>query len=168
MRAAKPALKTLMKIIPLLLALFIAALPAAAQDAPRPITYDDVNEVAARMYCPECENVPLDKCFTPVCIQWKQDIADQLSAGVSEEAVIAGFVARFGDQVVGVPQDPLLRNLALVVPVVLLLACAVFGVYVIYQKRRPAAADTDAPAPSPDERADRRYIARLEQDMDES
>ena len=68
------------------------------------------------MYCPVCENIPLDECQTSACIEWKEEIRAQLTAGNNERAIIDSFVARFGDHVVGVPQDPLLRALTIVMP----------------------------------------------------
>jgi cytochrome c-type biogenesis protein CcmH/NrfF len=133
-----------------------------AQDTPRAVSFDEVNAVAARMYCPECENIPLDKCFTSVCIQWKQEIAQQLAEGQSPDAIVRGFVARFGDQVVGVPQDPFLRGLALWIPPALLVLCVLVGVWVIRSKRTP-------PAPAPEATTtgarDDKWIARLEEDL---
>ncbi len=133
-----------------------------AQDAPRAVSFDEVNAVAARMYCPECENIPLDKCFTSVCIQWKQEIAQQLADGQSPEAIVSGFVARFGDQVVGVPQDPFLRSLTLWIPPALLVLCVLVGVWAIRSKRaQPAPAPEAAPTGARDDK----WIARLEEDL---
>lgn len=117
--------------IPLTLLFF--AFAAHAQE-PRPVTYDDINAVASQMYCPDCENVPLDKCFTSVCAQWKREIEAELVVGASSEQIVAGFVARFGDQVVGVPQDPFLRNIALIAPVVFLILTLAVGGYAIWSR----------------------------------
>ena len=52
---------------PLLVVLgfLLLATPALAQDAP--VTDDEVNEVARDLYCPVCENTPLDVCPTQAC-----------------------------------------------------------------------------------------------------
>ena len=76
----------------------------------------EVIAVAERMYCPVCENIPLDECQTSACLEWKDEIATQLSAGRTPQEVIDSFVARFGDHVVGVPQDPLIRALTFLMP----------------------------------------------------
>ena len=76
----------------------------------------EVIGVAQRMYCPVCENIPLDECQTGACLEWKEEIRAQLGAGRSEQEIISSFVARFGDHVVGVPQDPLLRMLTVALP----------------------------------------------------
>ena len=100
--------------ITILVAALVSASSVWAQD--RSVTDNDVIRVAERMYCPVCENIPLDDCETIACIEWKAEIRAQLAAGRSDQAVIDSFVARFGDNVVGVPQDPVLRALTLIVP----------------------------------------------------
>ena len=47
-----------------------------------------VNAVAEKMYCPVCENIPLDECQTQACVDWKEEIRQQLSEGQSEQAVM--------------------------------------------------------------------------------
>ena len=123
-------------LIVLLLALAVA-LTASAQDADPAgaVTLDDVNAIAENMYCPECENIPLDKCGTPVCVQWKNEIAAQLAAGRSGDAIVADFVARFGDRVVGVPQDPALRTLSLAAPWIIAALMLILGVTVFVRLR---------------------------------
>jgi cytochrome c-type biogenesis protein CcmH len=112
-----PTTTNLLSLIPkiiLLTLIFFSAIPAYAQDSA--VSDDEVNAVARRMYCPECENIPLDVCGTQACIQWREEIRAQLEAGSTEEQVIADFVSRFGDRVVGTPQDPVLRALSLITP----------------------------------------------------
>ena len=92
------------------------------------VTDNDVIRVAERMYCPVCENIPLDDCETRACVEWKAEIRAQLAAGRSDQAVIDSFVARFGDNVVGVPQDPVLRALTIIVPLLGVSLAAVTGV----------------------------------------
>ena len=97
------------------LILLLLITPAAAQG----ITDDEVNEVAGKLYCPVCENIPLDACGTAACQDWREEIRTQLGEGMSEQQVIDNFVARYGDRVVGTPVDPMLRALSLVTPWIL-------------------------------------------------
>jgi cytochrome c-type biogenesis protein CcmH len=99
-----------------LMLLGIFCLPILAQDTP--ITPDDVNAVAERMYCPVCENVPLDDCGTTTCQQWKQEIADLLAQGKTSDEIINIFVAKYGEKVSGVPLNPLLRLLSFAIPII--------------------------------------------------
>lgn len=104
------------KLLLLVCVIAIGVLPALAQDA---VTADEVNEIAGKLYCPVCENIPLDTCGTAACEDWRYEIQLQLEQGLTEEQIIDDFVVRFGDRVVGTPQDPVLRGLALITPWVL-------------------------------------------------
>ena len=148
----------------LLLALLLAAIPALAQNIP--VTDDEVNAVARRLYCPVCENIPLDACGPPACIQWRAEIRAQLEAGRTPEQVITDFVQRFGERVVGTPQDPMLRALSLVTPWLLAaVALVVAGTTVYRWRRRGEAAQTASPTPPASHRDDAYYRERLEADL---
>ena len=105
--------KLLLLII--LLAALVPALTAAAQNSSG-ATDDDVNDVARQLFCPVCENIPLDVCPTAACADWRQEIRVQLNAGRTQDQIISDFISRFGERVVGTPHDPLLRSLSLLTP----------------------------------------------------
>ncbi len=84
-----------------LLGLALLATPVLAQDAP--ITDDEVNEVARDLYCPVCENTPLDVCPTQACADWRELIREQLSEGRTAEDVKAYFVRQYGEGVLSNP-----------------------------------------------------------------
>jgi cytochrome c-type biogenesis protein CcmH len=76
----------------------------AANSAPAPTPSDDqVNAVAKQLYCPVCENIPLDVCPTQACAQWRDLIRQKLAAGWSGEQIKQYFAAQYGDRVLGVP-----------------------------------------------------------------
>lgn len=104
--------RTIMMVLFALLALVV---PVLAQDGGA-VTADEVNTIAKKMYCPVCENIPLDVCGTAACAQWRDEIRIQLEQGYTEQEIINDFVGRYGDRVVGTPQDPTLRALSLVTP----------------------------------------------------
>jgi Uncharacterized protein involved in biosynthesis of c-type cytochromes len=142
----------------------VLALPAAAQDVI--ITDDEVNAVARDMYCPVCENIPLDVCPTAACADWREEIREMLAGGFSEQEVKDAFVLRYGERVVGTPQDPTLRALSLVTPWLMGAAALVAGAYVLlrWQSRRPAAPVVEAGAAA-SRATDDDYRARLEADL---
>ncbi len=75
-----------------------------AQAAPAPTPSDDqVNSVAKQLYCPVCENIPLDVCPTQACAQWRDLIRQKLAAGWSGEQIKQYFAAQYGDRVLAVP-----------------------------------------------------------------
>jgi cytochrome c-type biogenesis protein CcmH len=152
---------------PALLILFIAvlalAVPVFAQDGGE-VAADDVNAIAKKMYCPVCENIPLDVCGTAACAQWRDEIRIQLEQGYTEQEIINDFVSRYGDRVVGTPQDPTLRALSLVTPWLigaLVVALAGFSLLRWWRGRGAQAAFAPAGAPVSDDD----YRARLERDL---
>lgn len=131
---------------------------------PAPVNYDEVNEIAKGMFCPDCENVPLDKCLTQVCLIWKQEIADQLAAGRTRDEIHADFRMRFGEQVIAIPQDPALRALSLVAPWLLAAGVIAIGVWTFW--RWTHARPTEAPASSLPNGSSDHYRQQLECDLD--
>lgn len=67
------------------------------------ITDDEVNEIAHDMYCPICENVPLDVCATEACAQWREQIRQYLAQGWSEREIKEHFANQYGWNVLAVP-----------------------------------------------------------------
>lgn len=145
------------------IALALWALPTTAQE---PVTADDVDAVAEQMFCPICENEPLDDCQNVTCIQWKEEIAQQLSEGRTPEEIINYFIEGYGQQVVGVPQDPLLRALSLFTPLAVMIIIFGFGIWTFRRwqttpiKNEETTADTSQNSENDDD-----YRARLEQDL---
>lgn len=154
-------------MLPKLKALALACLFAIAGIAgaqTRVITADDVHRVAERMYCPVCENIPLDDCGTTTCMEWKREIEIMLRDGWTSDDIVNDFVARYGQHVVGVPRDPTLRALSLVTPMLLVLGAGFFAWRAVHgwQKRKDAPVLLDTlPAPN----ADKGYREQLERDL---
>ncbi len=136
------------------------------------VSDDEVNRVAKYLYCPVCENIPLDTCGTEACSRWREDIRRMLAEGYSRNEIIADFVMRYGDRVRAEPPPEGLHLMVYVLPPVLLVA----GGVVLYRTVRAwmqasaevaetesalAAAQTPAPAVEPDDE----YIRRLEEEL---
>lgn len=139
--------------------LMLAAIPALAQTVN--VTDDDVNAVAKRLYCPVCENQPLDTCMTEACIQWREEIRLQLADGSTPDQVVANFVAQFGERAVGTPLDPTLRAMAMVTPYVLAALALILGVYTFIRWRgRHPVSTTAASVPVSDD-----YLSQVERDL---
>ena len=143
-------------------ALFFVSL-AEAQDGM--VSDNTVNAVAEKMYCPVCENIPLDECHTSACLEWKEEIRQQLSEGISEQQVINSFVRRFGDQVVGIPQDPLLRALTVLVPVLAIVMAVALGIVTFRRFGRHEQLRINEAGVPAAESNDEDYLKRLEDDL---
>lgn len=144
----------------------LSAVITIAQDTY--VSDNEVNAVAEKMYCPVCENIPLDECQTITCIEWKEEIRDQLSEGQTEAEVINSFIDRFGDHVVGTPQDPVLRTLTIVIPIITVLVSLFAGIYTFtrFGKHQKLKLENEVTAPTPtDNKSDDDYRQQLEQDL---
>jgi len=154
------------RLIPLL-ALIIAFVlngSALAQDGgPVVPSDDDVNAIAKQLYCPVCENIPLDVCGTQACAQWRELIREKLSQGWSEPEIKQYFVDQYGDRVLATPPA---RGLNWLVYLVLPLAIAA-GVYILYRALKAWKQPTllvDSPTSSSSTQTDE-YVQRLEEEL---
>jgi cytochrome c-type biogenesis protein CcmH len=142
--------------------LLLAISVVAAQDQPVTVTHDQVNTIARKLYCPVCENITLDTCGTAACADWRAEIRLMLEQGMDEQSIIDDFVRRFGDRVVGTPQDPVLRAISLLTPVLLIGVglLVAFGLFLGWRRssRRTAAANTPSTSDNP-------YRDMLEKDL---
>ena len=93
---------------------------------------DAVNAIAKQLYCPVCENVPLDVCGTQACEQWRELIRLRLAEGWSEEQIKQYFVVQYGDRVLATPPASGLNWLVYIVPPLALLT----GLVIIFQALR--------------------------------
>lgn len=161
----------------LLLALVVAGLalvlPAAAQE---PVTDDDVNEVAKDLFCPVCENTPLDSCPTQACIDWREEIRAQLEAGRTEAEIQQYFVDRYGPRVLSSPPREGFNLIVWLLPIALVLVGIVFFARYLggLRARRGEAPKDDtftvvqggAQAPPPAASEDD-YVSRIEKELRE-
>ncbi len=140
----------------------------AQSGTPHTPTDDEVNAVASQLYCPVCENIPLDVCGTQACAQWRDLIREKLSEGWTTEEIKTYFVEQYGDRVLATPPPRGLNWLVYVLPPLLILA----GAVILVQAFRAWKTPTEEPlevemAPSTPEAAfsDDEYIARLEEEL---
>ncbi|TFG49812.1 MAG: hypothetical protein E4H33_01485 [Anaerolineales bacterium] len=101
--------------------------PATAQGSDP--TDDDVNAVAKQLYCPVCENIPLDACGTAACEQWRGIIRDKLKEGWSEDQIKTYFVNQYGDRVLAEPPRRGFNWLIYIVPGLIFVA----GGFLLYR-----------------------------------
>lgn len=145
------------------LALLFVSRVSAQEATPRPpISDDQVNAVAKEMYCPVCENTPLDVCPTQACIEWRELIREMLAEGKTEAEIKQYFVERFGDRVLAAPPARGLNWLVYVIPPVAILAGLIILYSALRSLRQPSPAGGDA-ATAP--KANDEYTQRLEDEL---
>lgn len=99
-----------------------------------PPTDDEVNAIAKELYCPVCENTPLDVCPTQACAQWRDLIREKLSQGMSADEIKDYFVLQYGDRVLAEPPRRGLNWLVYILPPMIFLG----GVVLVYRSLRNA------------------------------
>lgn len=147
----------------------IASFALAQGSGPGGVTDDQVNAVARQLYCPVCENIPLDVCGTQACAQWRELIREKLGEGWSEGQIKDYFAAQYGDRVLAMPPARGLNWLVYVVPPLVILA----GIFILYSAFRawkkpvPAVAPDQGAGPAPDAAgaAQDEYVKRLEDEL---
>ena len=133
--------------------------PAAAQE-PTP-SDDEVNAIARGLYCPVCENVPLDVCPTQACEQWRATIREKLTLGWTEDEIKAYFVAQYGDRVLASPPARGFNWLVYLLPPLVILAAGVF-LWQTMRRWRFSVAGPEAPT---DVRDQDPYVQRVEEEL---
>jgi cytochrome c-type biogenesis protein CcmH len=123
---------------------------------------DDVNAVAKQMYCPVCENIPLDVCPTTACAQWRDLIRQKLSEGWTDQQIKDYFVAQYGDRVLAEPPRVGLNWLVYILPGIFFLGGVVVVIQVLRKMRAvKQAAEPELPTPGLDDP----YLSRLEDEL---
>ena len=155
-------MKPLQTFIAILLIVSIARTVHSQDGGTQTITDDMVNAIAAKLYCPVCENITLDTCGTAACADWRYEIRLQLEQGMTEEQIVEDFVHRFGDRVVGTPLDPVLRTLSLVTPWIIIAVVLAASAFVLTRRAAlaPAPVTSDQSGASSNE-----YQDKFEQDI---
>lgn len=146
-------------LLGLMLALGLVKSASAQSGTP---TDDDVNRIAKQLYCPVCENTPLDVCPTDACRQWRELIRTMLSEGKSEAEIKQYFVTQYGARVLNEPPNKLATYLIPGVAI-LLGAALLFRGFQMWMKplaAESASAESEAQAVQQDE-----YVARLEEEL---
>lgn len=139
---------------------------AAAQDT-NPPTDDEVNAIAKELFCPVCENTPLDVCPTEACKQWRDLIRLKLAEGWTESQIKQYFVDQYGARVLSEPPRQGWYWLIYLIPVALLLA----GVYILaraYQSMRATVTVERASIEEAKQASavpDNEYLRRVEEEL---
>ncbi len=67
------------------------------------VSDDEVNQIASKLYCPICENIPLDVCPSKACSDWRELIRSLIIEGKSEKEITQFFSEQYGWKVLSMP-----------------------------------------------------------------
>lgn len=156
----------------------VAFIPNFRVFAQQPTPSDDeVNAIARQLYCPVCENTPLDVCPTTACHQWRELIRQMLAEGKTPAEIKQYFVDYYGARVLSEPPTTGINWLVYVVPPVAFIA----GATLLFLAFRTWKRTAKEPVTGVDHRsmpgsgtesasgsgtaADDAYVARLEEEL---
>jgi len=146
----------------------ISTAPGFSQtENPDPPTDDEVNAIAKQLFCPVCENIPLDVCPTQACEEWRELIRLKLSEGWSEEQIKSYFAEQYGARVLASPPAKGFNILFYALPAIGLIigiGIVVFVLYWAYYKPSRSAESVSKVDSIPNG-LDQDYVDRLEQDL---
>jgi len=148
----------------LALCLLLIPLSNSAAQNDSPVTDDEVNALAEELYCPVCENVPLDVCPTKACAQWRDLIREKMELGWNEKQIKAFFAEQYGDQVLAVPPRRGFNWLIYVLPSLVVLA-GVLVVVRVLGKPKGKAVGAPSVEPSVNPAAPEEIINEIEKDL---
>ncbi len=158
-----------MKKIVYILTLFAMLMPCftASAQSDNPVSDDEVNRLAEELYCPVCENVPLDVCPTKACAQWRELIREKIALGWSDEQIKSFFAEQYGNQVLAVPPRSGLNWVIYLLPIIIIAAGALAVIRLLRSSQRKVktqnALQVDHTGNSEGE-----FISQVERDLQES
>jgi len=150
------------RILLLFVLVIILGSPAlvSAQDN-NPISDDEVNALAKELYCPVCENIPLDVCPTKACAQWRELIRDKMALGWNEKQIKEFFAEQYGDQVLAVPPRRGFNWLIYVLPPLVVVAGVFMVARIVRSNGKKVSTSVAQEKPS----ADVEVIDEIERDL---
>ena len=133
---------------------------------------NEVNRVAKQLFCPVCENTPLDVCPTQACAEWRELIRQKIAAGWSDQQIKDYFAAQYGDRVLSEPPRKGLNWLVYILPALFFLGGAYLVFTVLRRMRRltsaaeaAASAGTHTAEVSPDDGPQDPYLKQVEDEL---
>jgi cytochrome c-type biogenesis protein CcmH len=154
--------------------LMFSVVPARSISAQQPTPSDDeVNAIASQLFCPVCQNTPLDVCPTQACRQWRDLIRQMLAEGKSAAEIKQYFVTYYGASVLPEPPRSGFNWLIYIVPPVAFL----LGVFLLFQAfhtwkkavpdpvSTPDYTDPSKPCPGSGSSVEDPYISQLEDEL---
>lgn len=155
--------RSVLFILAAIVLIFAFETSSVTAQAPTP-SDNQVNEVARQMYCPVCENIPLDVCPTTACAEWRELIRLKISEGWTTDEIKAYFAQQYGDRVLAKPPASGLNLVVYILPPLMILA-GVYGLYRYLNAAGKRSKTIYAVNESKAARQDEKYLAELEKEL---
>jgi cytochrome c-type biogenesis protein CcmH len=153
-----------------LLGVILSPLSGVSAQDPQPTPSDnEVNRVAKQLFCPVCENIPLDVCPTQACHEWRELIRQKIADGWQDDQIKEYFALQYGDRVLSEPPRRGLNWLVYLLPPVFFLGGAVLLFTVLSRMRKQTAASADTVVNAAPETAASKdpYLTRVEEELNQ-
>ncbi len=147
-----------------LVVILLVAVTAWAQQPARPVSEQDVHDVAFELRCVVCQNLSVADSPSEMAAQMRALVRERLAAGDSREQVIRYFVDRYGDWILLAPPRSGFTLLVWVLPIV----AVVVGLVVVALLVRRWARRGSRPATVPPVDPAMRDRIRREMETDEA
>ena len=157
-------MKRWLSVVLVVFAMALTWISQAAAQEPAAVSDDEVNEIARELYCPVCENIPLDVCGTQACAQWRELIRTKLSDGWTEGQIKDYFAEQYGDRVLAAPPARGLNWLVYLVPPIAFL----LGVVILVAALRKWKTTSPVPmssAGNQSSQTENDYVNQLEEEL---
>ena len=135
------------------------------------ISDDEVNAIASELFCPVCENTPLDVCETQACKQWRELIRLKLSEGWTDAEIKQYFVDNYGARVLAEPPKEGFNLLVYFVPPAIILIGTVI-LFRAFKEWKDDNGEKDAPITEASPKSTREasnpnddYLAKFEEEL---
>lgn len=156
------------KVLIYFLIMLISLIPISVGAQGNDPTDDEVNAIAKQLFCPVCENIPLDTCGTEACEQWRGVIRDKLAEGWTEDQIKSYFVNQYGDRVLAEPPARGFNWVIYIVPLVIF----IIGGYLFVQGFQKWQLETSSPQrkkrgekPATKTNTSDEYLSRVEEEL---
>lgn len=126
---------------------------------------DQVNALAKEMYCPVCENTPLDVCPTKACAQWRDLIRQKMEEGWSDNQIKDYFAEQYGERVLSEPPISGQNRWIYIAPPLFLLLASIVLYRVLKSSRKLYKRSEPAGKTSALSSTEDPYLTRVEEEL---
>ncbi|HEU0040727.1 MAG TPA: cytochrome c-type biogenesis protein CcmH [Jiangellaceae bacterium] len=105
MNVRRPAASGILIAVALLVALGALVAAAVSGGAATPTRQQLTHQIASQVHCPVCADLSAADSPAPLARQMRQQIDDQVAAGVPAERILQGFVDSYGPSVLMSPPN---------------------------------------------------------------